>query len=65
MEYRQVYERFINCDFCGRLTRCRIWDDEPDVMRCGSCHIPLSTGSFTHSPENKKAKGGWATNTKN
>jgi len=28
------------------LTRARRWDDEPDVMRCGSCHMPLSEGKF-------------------
>lgn len=44
--FRQIYQRHITCDFCGRLTRARRWDDEPDVMRCGSCHMPLSEGKF-------------------
>lgn len=65
MGFDQVYARYINCDFCGQLTRCRIWDEEPEIMRCGGCHIPLSAGSFINSSENKKEKGGWFPCSKN
>ena len=59
MEFKRIYDDFINCDFCGRLTRGRTWDDEPEIIRCGCCHTPLSVGSFEHYPEAKKNKGGW------
>ena len=44
--YHRAYERFINCDFCGAMTRGRIYETEPDVTRCGSCSYPLSEGTF-------------------
>ena len=46
VNYTQVFHRFVNCDFCGVYTRGRIWDDEPDVIRCGACEYPLSGGVF-------------------
>ena len=46
MNYTQVFHRFVNCDFCGVYTRGRIYEDEPEVIRCGSCHYPLSEGVF-------------------
>ena len=44
--YQQVWSHHRNCDFCGALTRGRRFDSEPDVIRCGACHFPLSEGRF-------------------
>lgn len=65
MGFEKVYERFINCDLCGRLTRGRIWDNEPSIARCGSCHAPMSEGSFVYRAESKETMGGWSACSKN
>ena len=35
--FRQVYDRHIDCDFCGAMTRGRVWDSAPGVVKCGAC----------------------------
>ena len=40
--FRQVYDRHIDCDFCGAMTRGRVWDDAPGVVKCGACGGELS-----------------------
>jgi len=65
MEFKRVYERFINCDFCGQSTRGRIWDCEPDVVRCGSCRFPMSEGRFVNLAQGEKEAGGWQACPKN
>ena len=51
--FRQIHDRHITCDFCGALTRARVHPDEPDVVRCGSCHYPLSEGEFSGKKKEK------------
>ena len=49
--YEQHYDRHVSCDFCGQLTRGRIWEGEKEV-KCGSCHHVLTekgTNSETSS----------------
>ena len=36
------YPDFITCDFCGVETRGRIYPDEPESVRCTSCHMELT-----------------------
>ena len=40
MEYIRYYETHIDCDWCGRQTRGRIYKNRTDVS-CGSCHRQL------------------------
>jgi len=45
--FDQYYDPHIRCDWCGVLTRGRIYDSKPDVVVCGSCFNelkPLSDG---------------------
>jgi hypothetical protein len=44
--YQQVWSHHRTCDFCGAMTRGRRFDAEPNVIRCGACHFPLSEGRF-------------------
>jgi len=37
-EYENFYEEYIDCDFCGQMTRGRVYDDKPNQVYCGSCH---------------------------
>lgn len=57
MNYTQVFHRFVNCDFCGVYTRGRVWDDEPDVIRCGGCGWPLSAGEFVGKEKAEADRG--------
>ena len=41
INYQQVYEKHIDCDFCGAMTRGRIWENEPGVIKCGACHAVI------------------------
>ncbi len=34
--YRRFYKSHVQCDFCGQLTRGRLFPSER-VVRCGSC----------------------------
>ena len=36
------YPDFITCDFCGRETRGRIYPEEPESVKCTSCHRDLT-----------------------
>ena len=36
------YPDLIECDFCGRYTRGRIYYDDPDSVKCTSCHLELT-----------------------
>ena len=36
------YPDFITCDFCGRETRGRIYPEEPESVKCTSCHKELT-----------------------
>lgn len=38
MNYIKLYEKFVDCDFCGQQTRGRVYDDEPEKAYCGSCN---------------------------
>ncbi len=42
VEYTRYYDRFITCDFCGASTRGRIWENDPNKIKCGACHHVLS-----------------------
>lgn len=42
-EYKRHHPAFIECDFCGSLTRGRIYDVEPETVRCGACHRAIQT----------------------
>jgi len=37
-DYNQYYNKHIECDFCGQMTRGRIWSEDPYKIKCGSCH---------------------------
>ena len=39
-DYVQIYDRHIECDFCGQLTRGRVYKGT-NVVVCGSCNKPL------------------------
>jgi hypothetical protein len=39
--YIRYYPRHIECDFCGQMTRGRIWRSDPSKVVCGSCHSEL------------------------
>lgn len=36
------YPDLIICDFCGRSTRGVIYPNEPDSVKCTSCHMELT-----------------------
>ena len=36
------YPDLIICDFCGRSTRGIIYPNEPDSVKCTSCHMELT-----------------------
>ena len=38
--YVRFYRDFIECDFCGQLTRGRVYEDSQEIT-CGSCHSTL------------------------
>ena len=38
--YVRFYRDFIECDFCGQLTRGRVYEDSQEII-CGSCHATL------------------------
>jgi hypothetical protein len=40
-DYTQYYDPHVHCEWCGVLTRGRIYDTKPDTVFCGSCHNPL------------------------
>ena len=40
--YLRYYDKHIDCDWCGRQTRGRIYEGRTDV-KCGSCHKELKT----------------------
>jgi hypothetical protein len=35
------YEDLTMCDLCGHHTHGRVYEDQPDVVWCDSCHRPL------------------------
>jgi len=39
--FKRYYEDYVTCDWCGKQTRGRIWEEEPDVVKCGACHKEL------------------------
>ena len=42
-DYTRHHPAFIECDFCGSLTRGRIYKVEPEIARCGACHRAIQT----------------------
>ena len=38
--YWRYYEKHIDCDWCGKQTRGRVYKDRTDVS-CGSCDMQL------------------------
>jgi hypothetical protein len=42
-DYTRHHAAFIECDFCGSLTRGRIYKVEPEIVRCGACHRAIQT----------------------
>ena len=42
-DYTRHHAAFIECDFCGSLTRGRIYKVEPEIARCGACHRAIQT----------------------
>lgn len=36
------YPELIVCDFCGRHTRGVVYPNEPESVKCTSCHIELT-----------------------
>ena len=42
-DYTRHHPAFIECDFCGSLTRGRIYKVEPEIVRCGACHRAIQT----------------------
>jgi len=41
VNWQTHYPDLIECDFCGRYTRGRINEDEPDSVKCSSCLLEL------------------------
>jgi hypothetical protein len=40
LDYRPWYTALVPCDFCGQLTRGRVYDGANQVV-CGSCNTVL------------------------
>jgi ribosomal protein S27E len=38
--YVRFYRDFVECDFCGQLTRGRVYEDSQEIT-CGSCNATL------------------------
>lgn len=36
-DYNRYYNNFVECDFCGQLTRGRIYEKKKTEVRCGAC----------------------------
>ena len=41
MDYIRYYEKHIDCDWCGMMTRGRIYKEDPTHVRCGACDREL------------------------
>lgn len=39
-QFVQIYAKHIECDFCGQLTRGRVYQGS-NVVVCGACNKPL------------------------
>ncbi len=42
MDYKKHYPESIECDFCGRSTYGAIYKNEPNIVKCTSCHMVLT-----------------------
>ena len=51
-DYMPYWREAKPCDFCGQHTRGRIYEDEPDVVWCGSCRKPLVGNPVRVTAEN-------------
>jgi uncharacterized protein with PIN domain len=40
-EFIRYYENFIDCDWCGAMTRGRVYKEFPTHVRCGACDREL------------------------
>jgi hypothetical protein len=38
---KAYWEEANECDLCGRFTHGEVFEDQPDVVWCDSCHLPL------------------------
>lgn len=36
-DYQRHYEDFVECEWCGQLTRGRIYPAQPTAVQCGGC----------------------------
>lgn len=41
-DFERHYSDFIECDWCGRATRGRIYSEDPLKVRCGSCNRTIA-----------------------
>jgi hypothetical protein len=39
-DYVRFYDDFVECDFCGQLTRGRVYEGSQKIT-CGACHTPF------------------------
>jgi len=40
MKFVRFYRDYIECDFCGELTKGRVYEDSQEII-CGSCNSVL------------------------
>jgi hypothetical protein len=40
-EFKPFYDQHVECDLCGQQTKGRVYTSAPDLVLCGSCHMPL------------------------
>ena len=40
LKFVRFYKDYIECDFCGQLTRGRVYEDSQEIV-CGSCNASM------------------------
>lgn len=54
MNFLRHYDKYIDCDWCGAMTRGRIYKEEPTYVRCGACDRELKKIDENETQEKEK-----------
>lgn len=41
--WKPHYGSYVECDFCGQLTKGRIYPDAPTKVKCGACNRTIAS----------------------
>ena len=51
-EYKRYYKDFVSCDFCGQLTRGRVYPEKAHAVFCGACNKVIVNVPVKSQPSN-------------